>query len=134
MRGVSHDDDPRYEARILKGFCIAIGIFALCSLLLLIGPAGVILMVTFAPFAAGYYGGRTGAENSRWGWFYFGTSAGLLWSVVQSYVLLMVLTGVLGSADVLEPIGLSIIAAIFVSNTTFCVLGARSGAAARCAS
>ena len=134
MRGVSHDDDPRYEARFLKGFCIAIGIFALCSLLLLIGPAGVILLVTFAPFAAGYYGGRTGAENSRWGWFYFGASAGLLWSVVEIAALSMIIMSVFGFIDVLEPIGLSIIAAIFVSNTTFCVLGARSGAAARCAS
>lgn len=131
MRGVSHDD-PVYEARFLKGFSIAIGIFAICSLLLLTGPAGVILLATFAPFAAGYYGGRTGAECTRSGWLVFGAAAGLTWSAVEASILIMVLSSILGTVDVLEPIGLSIIAAIFVSNTTFCVLGTRSGASARC--
>lgn len=130
MQAVSADHAEN-EARVLRGFCIAIGIFALCSLLVLIGPAGVILLVTFAPFAAGYYGGRTGAGNDLWGWLGFGAAAGLLWSAAETYILVMVLSSVLGSADVLEPVGASIIAALFVSNTTFCVLGARSGAAAR---
>jgi len=131
MRDRDHD---RYAPDFLKGLGTAMGVFALSSLLLLLPPAGTALLATFAPLAAGYFGGRTGARGIGSGWLLLGALAGMMWSVVEIGILLAILTGFLGAADPFEPYGLSILVVVSVSNVLFCILGARMGAAAARAS
>jgi hypothetical protein len=113
----------------LKGLGVAMGVFALCSLLLLMPPAGTVLLATLAPFAAGYYGARIGGRGIGSRWPLLGALAGILWSVIQIGILLAVFASFMGTADTFEPYGLSILAALSFSNVSFCILGARTGAA-----
>ena len=116
-------------AGFIWGLGTAIGIFALSLLLLLLAPAGTVLMVTLAPLAAGYYGARAGYRRSYSGWLLLGVSAGFIWTIVEAALLYTVLTEFLGAVDYLEPYGLCVSVAIPVSNVLFCALGARLGAA-----
>jgi hypothetical protein len=120
-------------AGFLWGLGTAIGILALSSLLLLLPPAGTVLMVTFAPLAAGYYGARAGHRRSHSGWLLLGISAALIWSAVEAGLILTVLAEIMGTV-MLDPIGLAALAVGIASNVIFCALGARLGAAGAAAS
>jgi len=119
---------------ILMGMGTAIGVFALSLLLLLAPPVGTLVMVTFAPLAAGYYGARVGRMGPSSRWLLFGATAGGVWSLVDTAIILALLSGMMGTLDASEPFGLGLIAAIFVFNIIFCILGARLGAKSRGAS
>ena len=126
MAGTDGQRPARY---FLRGLGIALGIFALSLLLLLLAPAGTVLLVTFAPLAAGYYGARAGSRRPDRGWLLLGVSAGSIWSLVETGIFLTLLAGILGTVDPLEPYGLGALAACAASNILFCALGARLGAA-----
>ena len=115
-------------AGFLWGLGTALGIFALSSLLLLLPPAGTVLVVTFGPLAAGYYGARAGARRFYHGWLLLGVSAGLIWSMVEAGLILTILAEFMGEVQ-LEPLGLSALAVGIALNVIFCALGARLGTA-----
>jgi hypothetical protein len=129
-RGVEEGDTYPSATDILRGMGTALGVLALSSLLLFLPPAGTVLMVTFAPLAAGYYGAKSGSCRPVSSWLLLGFSAGMIWSVVVVGALVAVMGGFLGSADPFEPYGLRVLAAVTVSNVLFCILGARMGARA----
>ena len=116
--------------RLVRGMLIALCIFALSSALLLIPPVGTLLLVTAAPFFAGYFGARkAGPGCGRSDWLLIGSLPAAIWSAVEISLLLLIMGSFLGSVDLLEPIGLSVLVGLAVLNIVFCVLGARSGAA-----
>jgi hypothetical protein len=115
----------------LLGLGAATGILALSLLLLFLPPVGTLVMVTFAPLAAGYYGARAGRMGLSSGWLLLGATAGSIWSLVNAAIILALLSGVMGTADPLEPFGLLLLLVISGCNIVFCIVGARLGAASR---
>lgn len=115
----------------LKGGGTAIGILLLSLLLVFAAPFGTVLMVTFAPLAAGYYGARVARMGPGSAWLVFGLVTGGIWCVIMWGLALALLSSVVGPLDLLEPSGLGLLAAVCLSNILFCVLGARLGASGR---
>jgi len=118
-------DNP--GTRLLKGLAIAVGILALSCLLLFVPVVGAVLLLTAAPFLACYYGVRVAEVDQHRGWLWLGLSAGAIISLVESSILLSIV-GLFGPLDVLEPLGLAILAAVFLSNMAFGALGGRRAA------
>lgn len=112
----------------LKALGVSVGLLALACLLLFLPVVGVFLLVTAAPFAACNYGVKVSGLDSPRGWLWLGISAGAIISLIESSVLLS-LIGLFGALDTLEPVGLALLAAVFVSNIGFGSLGARRAAA-----
>lgn len=118
---------PERKPSFAKGFAVALGIMGLSYLLLLLPPAGTILLVTFCPFIACYFGGKMGAKDAHSSWLSFGLSIALIWSACEVGLLIVLLGAFLGSVNLLEPVGLALIGSIFILNIVFCVLGTFRG-------
>jgi hypothetical protein len=112
----------------LKALGVAVGLLALACLLLFLPVVGVFLLITAAPFAACNYGVKVSGLDSPRGWLWLGISAGAIISLIESSVLLS-LIGLFGPLDSLEPVGLAILAVVFLANMGFGSLGARRAAA-----
>lgn len=124
------DREPDDSAvRFLKGLVIAVGILALSMLLVFLPVAGPLLLITVAPFTAGYFGVRLSGMDTPRGWLWLGLCAGALISIVESTILLSLIAMVLGAVDLSEPVGLGLLSALFLANMSFGGLGARRAAA-----
>ena len=117
------------DGRFLKALVLSVGALALCTLLVFLPIAGPLLLVTVAPFAACYFGARKAGLDSRRGWLWLGISAGAIISAAQAAVVVQLMS-LFGPVNILEPVGLSLVAALFCSNVAFGALGGRSGSAA----
>ena len=121
-------EDDGAEGRFLKALVLSLGALALCTLLIFVPVAGPVLLVTVAPFGACYFGARKAGLDTRRGWLWLGIGAGAITSAAQTAVIIQ-LVSLFGPVDLLEPIGLGLVAALFCSNIVFGVLGSRRGAA-----
>jgi len=125
--GIEDGGQDNSAARFLKGLVLSFGILALSCLLLFLPVVGPLLLITVAPFTACFYGVKlSGLETPR-GWLWLGLCAGALISVVESSVLLSVVS-MFGAVDLFEPAGLGLLSALFLANMLFGALGGRRAA------
>jgi hypothetical protein len=115
------------EERFDKAFAFSLGLIAILSLTFFIPIVGPIMGLTFVPYLACNLGCRYVQRSNG---IQVGLLVGVLWAIIELYILFQILTIV--KISVAEPgiytdIDLVIIVFIFLSNIIFCMIGGYTG-------
>lgn len=115
------------EERFDKAFGLSLGLIAIMSLLFFIPIIGPFIGISFVPYLACNLGCRHVQRNNG---LQVGFLVGLLWSIIEIYLLFQILNIV--RISVTDPgiytnLDLAIIIIVFIANIFFCMIGGYSG-------
>jgi hypothetical protein len=115
--------------RFDKAFLFSLGLIALLTLLFFIPIIGPFIGLTFVPYISCNLGCKYVQRRNG---LQVGALVGLLWSIVEVYMLFQILTFIkISVADpgIYSNLDMAIIVAIFTTNLLFCMIGGYTGGA-----
>jgi hypothetical protein len=123
------EDEVQIVERFDKAFVISLGLIALLSLLIFIPGLGPVMLLSVIPYVSCNIGCRYVSKRNG---IQVGILIGIIWSIVECYLLFQFLREVMISVS--EPairtsVDVFIIILIFTANLIFCIIGGYTGGA-----
>lgn len=123
------EDEVQIVERFDKAFIISLGLIALLSLLIFIPFLGPVMLLSVIPYMSCNIGCRYVSKRNG---IQVGILLGIIWSIVECYLLFQFLKEVMISVS--EPairtnVDVFIIVLIFTANLIFCIIGGYTGGA-----
>lgn len=117
------EEPEETEERYDKAFFVTLGLIALLSLLIFIPGIGFILVLTLAPFIAGYFGSKYVTKKDG---IQIGVIIGIIWTAIELFIIFQIAKSM--NMSLIEPgiysaFDAFIIFLVFCLTAIFCGIG-----------